>query len=121
MGVLFADGTEAADDFVMVQGDDAFIDITVLDEDTKLVRDITGYDEIIWVLNLGETQITKSKTLGSITVEDSNTFRVAITAVETDPLYGLYSFQSTLVSVEGQRETVIDGTMKVTRRNHNGG
>ena len=113
--LLFADGTEADDNFIVHQGDDAFIDVYALDRTTKASRDITVYPEIIFELEGVEFQVIKTKSAGQITHTASNVARIPLDAADTQGLHGLYTIQLRLVNDQGKRETVLSGTGRFDR------
>ena len=107
---MFADGTQAADDFVMTQGDDAYIDIVVKDETTKQPVSVVGFANALWELEAVETQISKSLQGGGIVRMTDSTFRVWLDATDTADLRGLYSHQLRLVDAQGDQRVVLSGT-----------
>ena len=113
--LVFADGTDAEDNFIMRQGDDAFIDVYARDRVTKADRDITVYPEIIFELEGVEFQIIKTKSAGQITHTANNIARVPLDAADTEGLHGLYTIQLRLVNGQGKRETVLSGTGRFDR------
>ena len=113
--LLFSDGTEANDDFIMRQGDDAYLDVHGLDRITKADRDLSAYPEIIWELEGVEFQIRKTKSAGQITHPSSNIARIAIDQTDSEGLHGLYTHQLRVINTAGEKETILSGAGRFDR------
>lgn len=113
MALSFADGSQAVQDFTLVAGDPAFIDVSMLDISTKLPQSLDQYPGAIWVLEQVVDEVRKDRSLGQIVQLNDNTLRVELSAQDTEDLHGVYTHQLRVVSTQGEGTTVLLGRVTV--------
>ncbi len=107
--ITFGDSTNPIDDFIMFQGDDAYLEITIKDKATKADKDISSYADAVWELEGIEFRIEKSITGGQIQRVTTSTLRIPLNDTDTEALRGLYTHQLRLIDSNGAKTIVLNG------------
>lgn len=104
--------------FELHAGDSRTLEVTVRDEDSDVVVDITDCD-IFWVVSrvLGSASLLTKEVGSGITVVDApaGRFDIALNPDDTQALHGSYYHESRMIDDTGAISTILSGALTVTQ------
>lgn len=110
--------THVVNIFELHAGDSRTLEVTVTDEDSNVVVDITDCD-VFWVVSrvLGSASLLTKQVGTGITVVDApaGRFDIQLDSDDTQELQGSYYHESRMIDDTGAISTILSGSLTITQ------